>query len=256
MTIPTKATTNTMNIKRLVTLFIPLIFFSIAFTQEWKELDRGAFKISIPKEWNYKKVQGEDSFVGYIGGQKVFLNFDYSNMGYANHLLPTEDEYIKKEEWLMDCPLYKPGVTYTANFNVKSEKVRQMKEKGITDSSLVKVEGDPCFNAKKLIHTPTSKELIKYPNADYIARLIYKGDTAMMPILIPAQIKKHHIMVDSTDKYIIKTIWPKVAGKGLTGIYIQGRKSSFNFQMSGKNLSASDQELALKSFKTIQFPGK
>jgi len=245
-----------MNKKWLYIFVLPFIISCISATDGWKELDLGAFKISIPNDWDYKKMQGEDSFIGGITGPKVALYFDYSNMGYANHLTPTEDEYLKDEEWLMDCPLYKPGITYTANFNVKSEKAKQMKEKGITDSSLVKVEGDPCFNAKKLIHTPTSKQLIKYPNADYIAALIYKGDTTLVPIHIPATIKKQNIKVDSTDKYVVKIVWPKVTGNGMTGIYVHGRKSNFNFQMSGKNLSAEDQELALKSFKTITFTGK
>jgi len=228
----------------------------MSLTSGWKDLDLGAFKISVPQEWNYKKVQGEDSFVGYIEGQKVSLSFDCSNMGYANHLLPTEDEYLKKEEWLMNCPLYKPGITYTANFNVKSEKARQMKEKGITDSSLVKVEGDPCFNAKKYVHKPTPDQKNKFPKADYIADLTYKGETVAVPIQLPEIIKMHNIQIDSTDKYVIKTIWPKVAGKGMTGVYIHSRKSGFNFQMSGKNLLAKDQELALKSFNSIKFPDK
>ena len=245
-----------MNKKWLHIFVLPFIISCICATGGWKELDLGAFKITVPHEWNYQKMQGEDSFIGDITGSKLLLSFDCSNMGYANQLLPTEDEYIKKEEWLMDCPLYKPGVTYTANFNVKSEKARQMKEKGITDSSLVKVEGDPCFNAKKYVHKLTPDQKNKFQKADYVADLTYRGETVALPIEIPQAIKMHNIQIDSTDKYVIKTIWPKVAGKGLTGIYIHSRKSRFNFQMSGKNLSANDQELALKSFKTIKFSDK
>jgi len=236
----------------LFILFFPFLICSLSLTNGWKDLDLGAFKMSVPQEWNYKKAQGDDSFIGYIEGQKVSLNFDCSNMGYASHLLPTEDEYIKKEKWLMDCPLYKAGVTYTANSNVKNEKVRQMKEKGITDSAMVKVEGDPCINAKKYVHKPTVNQKNKFPKADYIADLTYKGETVIVPIQMPEAIKIHNIQIDSTDKYVVKTIWPKVAGKGLTGIYIHSRKSSFNFQMSGKNLSAENQELALRAFKTIK----
>jgi hypothetical protein len=60
-----------------------------------------------------------------------------------------------------------------------------------------------------------------------------------------------HVIIDSTDDFVTKTVWPKIVGKGLTGIYIHSRKSSLNFQMNGKNLSEKNQELALKAFKTI-----
>jgi hypothetical protein len=62
---------------------------------------------------------------------------------------------------------------------------------------------------------------------------------------------EENIHLDSTSNFITKTIWPKVTGKGTTGVYIQSRKSFLNFQMSGTNLSANDQESALKAFKTI-----
>lgn len=63
---------------------------------------------------------------------------------------------------------------------------------------------------------------------------------------------EENIHIDSTNNFVTKIIWPKIIGKGITGIYIHSRKSSLNFQMNGKNLSARDQELALKAFKTIQ----
>lgn len=65
--------------------------------------------------------------------------------------------------------------------------------------------------------------------------------------------KRHVIKIDTTNKYIIKTIRPKIAGKGMTGIYIHSRSSTFNFQMNGKYLSPQNEQLALKAFKTIIF---
>jgi hypothetical protein len=136
-----------------------ILFISLAFGcssgSDWKELDLKTFTIAIPKQWEYLKDQGMDSFVGEIKGPKVILFFDCSGMGYANHLENSPEE----------------------------------------ENS----------------HTDTS------------------------------------------DKFIIKTLWPKITGKGMTGIYIQSRKSTFNFQMNGKNLSKKDQELALQVFKTIKF---
>ena len=193
-----------------------------------------------------------DSFVGSIKTGRAKLYFDFSRMGYANSLLRTEEEYLKSSEWLRESPFYKSGVTYTADFNVKTEKARQMKEKGTTDSTLVRVEADPDKETKKYVHKPTAEQLKKFPNADYVADLTYRDSTVNVPIQIPADIKSHHIKIDTNSLFIIKTIWPKVPSKGLIGVYIKSRKTSLNFQLSGTNLSASEQGLALKAFKTIR----
>jgi hypothetical protein len=241
-----------MNKKWLFILAIPFFISCLSLATDWKILNLGSFTISIPKDWNYKQEQGEDSFVGEITTTKSSLHFDYSSMGYANHLIPTVDEYLKKGEWLRDCPFCKPGITYTANFNVKSEKARQMKEKGITDSTLVKVEADPDYQTKKTIHKPTPDQTKKYPFADYIADLTFKDSTIYYPIKIPVEIKASNIKIDTTDKYIVKIIWPEAAGFGITAIYIKSRTSSRNFNLVGRGLSATDQELALQVFKTIK----
>jgi len=68
-----------------------------------------------------------------------------------------------------------------------------------------------------------------------------------------ANFKNYNIKIDTTDKYIVKTIWPKATGNGTTGIYINSRTSTFNFQMNGHNLSVQNENLALKAFKTITF---
>jgi hypothetical protein len=72
-----------------------------------------------------------------------------------------------------------------------------------------------------------------------------------VPIEIPTTIKMHNIKIDSTDNYVIKTIWPKVPGTGMTGIYFQGRASHLTFNLVGYNLSKQNQTLALQAFKTI-----
>ena len=69
------------------------------------------------------------------------------------------------------------------------------------------------------------------------------------------ELTEENIHIDSTDNFITKIIWPKIVGKGTTGIYIHSRKSSLNFQMNGKNLSEKDQELALRAFKSIVLKG-
>lgn len=217
----------------------------------WKELDLGSFKLSIPVNWNYKAVQGVDSFVGLIVGPKSSLSFNYSENGYANHLIATEQEYLQSNEWQESGYFHKTGVTYTADFNVENEKAAQMKKLGTTDSTLVHVEADPSYETKTTIHLPDSTEKIKFPTADYIAKLTYHDSTITVPIEIPEEVKSHNFRVDTTDNFIIKTLWPKVAGEGTTGVYMQSRKSHLNFNMTGRNLPLQEQQLALQTFRTI-----
>jgi hypothetical protein len=232
---------------------IPFLLACAFGADDWKEIDLNAFKISVPKNWKYKKDQGEDSFIGkFIISKNTELSFDFSNQGYANSLLPTEKEYLNKEDWKRECYFCKPGITYTANFNVKNERAAQMKKLGTTDSTLVKVEADPDYQTKKEVNKPTESERVKFPKADYIAHLTYKDTTIYVPIKIPTAIKAHNIRIDSTDKYIIKTIWPKTPTKGVTGIYFKSRNSKLTFNLAGGGLSAADQKLALKAFKTIR----
>ena len=215
-----------------------------------KELDLKLFKITIPKNWVYKKQQGEDSFIGQIVTSKSIFSFNYSSQGYANPLLETEKEYLNSDRWLEHNPFLEVGVTYTASFNVKNEKSRQMKEKGITDSNAVKVE--PYPNPKREIHSVTEAEKQKFPKADYIAQLTYRNKSVLFPIQIPDKIKYHNIRIDTTDTYVIKTIWPKTIGKGITGIYIHSQTSHLNFNLVASNLSAEEQQQALAAFKTIK----
>jgi hypothetical protein len=64
------------------------------------------------------------------------------------------------------------------------------------------------------------------------------------------------VKIDSGSEYYTKTIWPKVVGKGITGLYLQSRKSSLNFQINGTNLTKMQQEQALAAFKTIKIKAK
>ncbi|MFC0517408.1 hypothetical protein ACFFGT_24570 [Mucilaginibacter angelicae] len=232
-------------------LLIPILLGCTSIIDGWKVLDLGAFKISVPSNWKYIKQQGIDSFVGMLKSTKDTLSFDFSSNGYANSLIPTEQDYLKKNEWKRGPYFYKVGVTYTADFNVKPERERQMKELGTTDSTKVHVEADPDYKTKTVIHLPTQNQKTKFPRADYVADLTYKDSTIYVPIEIPLEIKMHHIKIDSTDNYVIKTIWPKAAGHGMTGIYFRGRSSNLTFNLAGYNLSKRDQDLALQAFKTI-----
>ncbi len=237
--------------KARLILLSAIFFICLALKKGYKELNLNAFKITVPDSWKYKKLRGEDSFIGKIIGPKTELFFDYSNSGYANALISTEEQYIESEEWIKTCVFCEVGVIYTASADVKNVRDSEMKKKGITDTTLVKVEAFP--NYEKKILSPTTQQKQKFPRADFIAELTYKDSTITIPIEIPLVIKNHIIEVDTTDGYIIKTIYPKTFGKGLTGIYIQKLSSHFNFQMNGHDLPKLQQEQALAAFKTIKF---
>ncbi|MDB5128212.1 hypothetical protein [Mucilaginibacter sp.] len=142
-------------------LTFALLFFFIACAKpNTKVLDIGAFTIDVPPEWQSDiPTDQEDSLTGYIKGKNISMYFDFSTMGYANHL---------------------------SDFEYQSQNVK----------------------------------------------------------------------IDSSGEYIIKTIWPKIVGKGMIGIYMQSRKSSLNFQMHGKELSKEEQEMVLAAFKTIKIKQK
>jgi hypothetical protein len=178
--------------------------------------------MTVPKSWNGNVPNDqEDSVIGRIIGPNLTLSFDFSNMGYANHLIYSEEEYIKRGQW------YNGQLTYA-------------------DSAI------SYSDATKTILPPTSLKSYKFSKADYITKLMYKKKTIYLPVTIPDEIKNQNIDTDTTEKYIIKTIWPKIPGKGMTGIYIQSKTSSLNLQINGQDLPKSQQDMALEAFKTIK----
>lgn len=212
----------------------------------------------MPQTWYFEPLEGIDSYVGKITiGKKSNLFFEYSEMGYADHLTPTKKEYLEKQtRTLADIfvsPFLKEGVTYVNKEDVSNQKRQMMRDRGITDSALVKVEADPLPMVQRKFYVPNNQQKLQFPNADYIAELSYHGQTKLDAIELPPEIKQSNMQIDSDQRFIYKTIWPKVAGTGKTGMYVQSRKSQANFVISAKNLSAADQADALKAFKTIRF---
>ena len=197
-----------------------------------KSINTGQFEIDVPVSWEYIKERGIDSFIGKIKGNGVELNFDLSKFGYANHLIPTETEYIYETEyqWMPLAPYQKKGVYYTTG-NVKGERERIMKSKGITDTSLVIVE--PFQNPDILI----IKE-----NNQYSATLTYKDTIVRLNIEIPEKVKDHIFEIDTINNYKRKIVYPKSGKKGMTGVYMEDLNSSFNFNLVGENIDMNNQE--------------
>ena len=163
-------------------------------------------------------------------------------MGYANHLALTMEEYINEEEWewMLSPPYMKKGVIYTSG-DVIEERDRIMKEEEITDTTKVKVEK---------IQIPEKQ--IFFEKGRYKAILRYKDTIQEVNIEIPEKVKKYHFQIDTIGGYYRKILKPRNGTEGMTGVYFQDLKSSFNFNLVGKNLSIKNQEKAVNAFRTIK----
>ena len=63
----------------------------------WKQLDAGYFTVYAPATWEFRKMQGIDSYVGEFVGDGVRLEFDYGQ--YSNPLSDKkEPTYVVSEE--------------------------------------------------------------------------------------------------------------------------------------------------------------
>lgn len=186
--------------------------------KNWVELNLSNFRVMAPPQWGIQNPGGtSEAYAGGIGDSTLSLSYTYSTTGVANHLLSPEKQYIENFEWWDG-------------------------------------EGSfPFSGTTKKMHLPTPNQKKRYPKADYIADLRNGNRVVAISIELPPEIRTHNFKIDSNDKYVFKTIWPKVTGKGMTGVYIHDRHSNFNFQMNARNLSSKDQEAALLLFKTIQF---
>jgi hypothetical protein len=230
-------------------LLVSILFLFVSCAQlthsstDTKQLDLGAFKISVPKSWKFDNPgEQEDSFIGRILGPGVMLNFDCSSHGYANSLIKSEKQYLNLIRYeLIIHPETIPDTDAESDNKLTDD---------ITDG---KTKRSQALDTTVQMDKIDRSQMSQFPKADYIARLKISGKINYVPITIPTLIKSHHILIDTNGDYITKTIWPKVPGKGMTGVYIHSRTSDFNFQMNAKNLSLENQEQALAAFKTIKF---
>ena len=234
------------------TLYLIVTFVLVASSSgDIQTLDLKYFSIEVPKNWKYIKQQGIDSFVGEIRGPGVKLSFDCSSMGYASDLIQAPEEYIKRQILISYSFLFnKPDVIYTRKENVENVRNEEMKKLTTTDTSLVKVR--PYIRPASKIYLPTKNDLERFKDADYLVDLTYNDSTITVGVALPADIRKHNITIDTVGQFIVKTIWPKKAGKGMTGVYYKKINSDFDLQINGQDLGEQQQRDVLKAFKTIQ----
>jgi len=230
-----------MKIKAIILLLIFFVGCTALNSDEKKVIYTWGFDIEVPASWKYKKLRGNDSFVGRIKSSGVDLYFDWSEMGYANPLVPTMTEYINEEwEWMPTPPYLKEGIFYTTG-DVIGERDNIMKKRGVTDTSLVKVERHQIPKRETLIE-----------NGKYKVILTYKDTSQIVHVAIPENVSKHDFQVDTLGEYYRKIIRPKNGVEGMTGVYFQDLNSDFNFNLVGENLSIENQQKAIEAFKSIK----
>ena len=72
-------------------------------------------------------------------------------------------------------------------------------------------------------------------------------------LLVKDNDPNHVVTHETISGYRAKIVVPKVMGNGTTGIHFDNLGSQNRFSLSGSNLTASQQENALKIFRTIKF---
>ena len=188
-----------------------------------QSLDLNSFSISLPLGWDYSPQKGEDSFVGGLGTSSTFLSFDYSEDGYSDNFMDTEEEYLQKEY-----------------------------DTDIRNGLLFK-------NGMDLNEFPVAKRIVKefeyseFPDADYVGLWTYKAKTLRFPIIIPEEIKNHNVHQKAFNNFYIKFVSPKHIGKGYFGIYFKHLNSWFTFSAQTHSFSPEDFQKMISLFKSIQF---
>jgi len=94
--------------KGVILLFVAFILSGAVGGTDVKELDLTYFKITVPTNWDYQKIQGLDSFLGQILTARSKLVFEFSEAGYAagapndinlNKISQRTDRYIITTMW-------------------------------------------------------------------------------------------------------------------------------------------------------------
>ena len=65
---------------------------------------------------------------------------------------------------------------------------------------------------------------------------------------------EYSVVQDRIDGLQARIVSPHSPGRGLTGVYFPAVPQGDRFNLYGRDLSSSQQELALKIFRTIRFP--
>src|SRR5690625_4740972 len=222
--------------KRVVILFLCAISLFFCKSASTRILAFDEFEISIPDDWNYNSKNGTDSFYGTINANGYKLFFDYSEMGFANSLINSKQEYIEyyKKDWLLIA--------------LQSIKL------GKSNQNLQFIDKDDLIKDYSTISDTTSLNQadVYEDNANYYTKLYYNDVLKTIKIQFPCEIENHNIQIDTLGNFYRKIIYPKKSGEGITGLYLKDLKSNLNFQISSENLDIDTQNQFINMIKTLK----
>lgn len=224
-----------MKTKVFILFFLVIIFSCNKITKN--QVDFKQFKILLPSNWSYKILDGVDSYTGIINANGYKINFDYSNMGYANNLVQSKQEYI--ENHIEDLI---PINFFSENYNENDKPNAPCKEK----ENIIK----DYSGIKDSIEKYTLN--IYKDSMGYYVKLHQSGIYKTMKIQFPCEIENHYFSIDTLKGFYRKIIYPKKTGDGITGLYMKDLNSDLDFQISAENLNKETQEEFLKTLGTLK----
>jgi hypothetical protein len=99
-----------------------------------------------------------------------------------------------------------------------------------------------------------TREMIEENNLDSSDFVVVND---IMSMNIDADLyRKQNVSWDTIDNRRAKIVFPRISGKGMTGVYIGslwGNSSKVRFNLHGSNLKAQTEQDLLKAIKTLRF---
>jgi len=212
-------------------LYCLMILLTAACTQEkkqlssWKTIEVGEYQFDVPPSFEFISEDGIDSDVGKLSGDGITFRFDFGY--YSNTIVQSAEEFLQDDRWEINA-----AVLNHHSQELLLPDVQAIRPAKSSDSSFSK-------------------------GCDFIASCTVNGKSFDYPIALPAEIRAHRIISDTTGIVYSKIIAANVPGKGSTGIYLK-RLNSYNnsinsylaLSLSAENLTFKQQQLALKILKT------
>ena len=101
-----------------------------------------------------------------------------------------------------------------------------------------------------------TRQIMEESATDFSDYIIVK-DMPILDLDLDADLyRKQNVSWDTIDNRRAKIVFPRVSGKGMTGVYIGslwGNSSKVRFNLHGSNLKAQTEQDLLKAIKTLRF---
>jgi len=191
-------------------LLLGLLSCKTVKQDEWKTMDLGEFKLTVPAGSKLKEEKSIDSYVAKIQGKGFELMFDYG--AYSPKMTLSPKEYIQEKEW------EKGSSTFAMLFPVIQPMPRLSEVTPLDDSTFV-----ASYNAKECMESDscivnTERELFESFLTSKDSLLTYK-------FIIPKKQREFDFTITETDSIFKRTFIPKELNKYKAGTYILNKNS-------------------------------